>query len=189
MPRKATEGAKRGGGYRVREEKIRVGLEDGSVFTLGIEEYLLGVVPCEMPVTWPIEALKAQAVAARSYGLWRTAHPRAGTFDVYSDARDQVFDLKRVRRRSAAVDAVRLTAGEVLAPPYVAAGRYVSRCGRRDCPFCAGVDGFKAKDWSGRMCQYGARMLAGQGIDYVSILRVYYGDVCVVDYRVREGGL
>ncbi|MEM5591516.1 SpoIID/LytB domain-containing protein [Niallia circulans] len=37
------------------------------VNTLGIEEYLKGVVPSEMPASWNLEALKAQAVAARTY--------------------------------------------------------------------------------------------------------------------------
>ena len=37
------------------------------VNTLGMEEYLKGVVPSEMPASWNIEALKAQAVAARTY--------------------------------------------------------------------------------------------------------------------------
>ena len=36
---------------------------------LGLEAYLQGVVPGEMPSDWPAEALKAQAVAARSYAL------------------------------------------------------------------------------------------------------------------------
>ncbi|NLY44312.1 MAG: SpoIID/LytB domain-containing protein [Clostridiaceae bacterium] len=37
--------------------------------TLGLEEYLYGVVPYEMPANWPLEALKAQAVAARTYAV------------------------------------------------------------------------------------------------------------------------
>ncbi|HEO8420581.1 TPA: hypothetical protein VBX77_002608 [Yersinia enterocolitica] len=35
--------------------------------TIGMEEYLKGVVPSEMPASWNIEALKAQAIAARTY--------------------------------------------------------------------------------------------------------------------------
>jgi len=41
-----------------------------------------------MPHDWPLEAVKAQAVAARSYAL---AHRRGGVFDVYGDTRDQVY--------------------------------------------------------------------------------------------------
>lgn len=37
--------------------------------SLYIEDYLKGVVPCEMPASWPIEALKAQTIAARNYAL------------------------------------------------------------------------------------------------------------------------
>ncbi|HKH31980.1 MAG TPA: SpoIID/LytB domain-containing protein, partial [Gaiellaceae bacterium] len=52
------------------------------------EAYLYGVVPSEMPHYWPLEALKAQAVAARSYAL---ATRRGGDFDVYADVRSQVY--------------------------------------------------------------------------------------------------
>jgi SpoIID/LytB domain protein len=42
-----------------------------------LEEYLRGVVPAEMPTEWPKEAIKAQAIAARSYGLWEALQARA----------------------------------------------------------------------------------------------------------------
>jgi SpoIID/LytB domain protein len=42
-----------------------------------------------MPHDWPLEAVKAQAVAARSYAL--AQRRRGGTFDVYGDVRDQVY--------------------------------------------------------------------------------------------------
>ena len=58
------------------------------VNTVGIEGYTRGVVSSEMPHDWPVEAVKAQAVAARSYAL---AHRRGGAFDVYNDTRDQVY--------------------------------------------------------------------------------------------------
>lgn len=51
---------------------------------LPLEQYLYGVVPVEMPSTWPAEALKAQAVAARSYALSQIA---AGAYSAYG------FDL------------------------------------------------------------------------------------------------
>jgi SpoIID/LytB domain protein len=58
------------------------------VNTVGIEAYTRGVVSSEMPHDWPLEAVKAQAVAARSYAL---SHRRGGSFDVYNDTRDQVY--------------------------------------------------------------------------------------------------
>jgi SpoIID/LytB domain protein len=75
-----------------------------------LEQYLYAVVPSEMPKAWLPEALKAQAVAARSYAL---ATRKTGAFDVYSDTRDQVyggFDAE-APTSTAAVDA---TAGDVL---------------------------------------------------------------------------
>ena len=48
-----------------------------------------GVVPLESPSSWPIEALKAQAVAARTYAL-TTSKSGAG-FDHYPDTRSQVY--------------------------------------------------------------------------------------------------
>jgi stage II sporulation protein D len=80
--------------------------------TVGLEAYLKGVVPAEMPPTWPPEALKAQAVAARSYAL---ANATAGRpFDLYGDTRSQVFGGTKAENdaTSAAVDA---TKGQIVA--------------------------------------------------------------------------
>lgn len=46
----------------------------GQMVTLPLREYLIGAVAAEMPVSWPDEALKAQAVAAHSYALYRRDH-------------------------------------------------------------------------------------------------------------------
>jgi stage II sporulation protein D len=79
---------------------------------IAVDRYLRGVVPLEMPSTWPTEALRAQAIAARSYALYRI-HPTTGLFDVYDDTRSQVYRGKRVET-SAANTAVTATAGSVL---------------------------------------------------------------------------
>ncbi|MGM9536783.1 MAG: stage II sporulation protein D [Candidatus Onthomonas sp.] len=55
---------------------LRVLMPDGTVETMGIEDYLWGVLAAEMPVTFRGEALKAQAVAARTYTLYQLAHPK-----------------------------------------------------------------------------------------------------------------
>lgn len=52
---------------------------------LKMPEYLYGVVPRESPASWPLEALKAQAVAARCYSM------RATRTELYTDTRDQVY--------------------------------------------------------------------------------------------------
>ncbi len=81
------------------------------VDTLGLESYLYGVVPSEMPSNWLPEALGAQAVVARSYAL--AMRKTTGLFDVYGDTRSQVYGgvLAEKPTATAAVDA---TAGEVL---------------------------------------------------------------------------
>jgi len=54
-----------------------------------IEDYVRGVVAKESPASWPIEALKAQAVAARSYAISTAAH--GSVFDVFDDTRSQAY--------------------------------------------------------------------------------------------------
>jgi hypothetical protein len=58
---------------------------------VNLEEYLLSVVGSEMSAAAPIEALKAQAVAARSYALVHTFRPANGWFDVTSGERHQAY--------------------------------------------------------------------------------------------------
>ena len=53
---------------------IRDSQSTGQTVTLPLREYLIGAVAAEMPVSWPDEALKAQAVAAHSYALYRRDH-------------------------------------------------------------------------------------------------------------------
>jgi stage II sporulation protein D len=92
---------------------IQVDLVNGKLRAInfvGLEQYLYGVVPSEMPYTWLPEALKAQAVAARSYAL---ATRKSGAFDLYPDTRSQVYlgiDHEKPST-NAAVDA---TAGKVV---------------------------------------------------------------------------
>jgi stage II sporulation protein D len=59
---------------------------------LPVDDYLRGVVTREMYASWPIEAIKAQAVASRTYVLYEAGTTGAHrTFDVFSDQRSQVY--------------------------------------------------------------------------------------------------
>lgn len=58
---------------------------------LDLETYLAGVIPSEMPASWPMEALKAQAIAARSFALRSRQDRRSQHFDVDSTVMDQVY--------------------------------------------------------------------------------------------------
>ena len=78
------------GNYRGALE-LRPGASGGvtAVNALSLDSYVMGVVPGEMPSSWLPEALKAQAVAARSYAL--TTDAAGAVFDQYPDTRSQVY--------------------------------------------------------------------------------------------------
>ncbi|MBI4516108.1 MAG: SpoIID/LytB domain-containing protein [Deltaproteobacteria bacterium] len=57
----------------------------------GIEEYLYGVVTKESGASWPAEALKAQAIASRSYALYQAQHRRERDYDMVDDEGSQVY--------------------------------------------------------------------------------------------------
>ncbi|MBV9254172.1 MAG: SpoIID/LytB domain-containing protein [Actinobacteria bacterium] len=108
------------GDYRGAIEVARNGESVAVVNQLGFEEYLLGL--SEMPPRWPAEALKAQAIAARSYALFEMLTPQTSTWravnaDICATDACQVYTgLKRERQESANAwaAAVSATAGQVL---------------------------------------------------------------------------
>lgn len=73
---------------------ISISVYEGSlrvIVSLTVEDYLLGVLPYEMSDTFPIEALKAQAVAARTYAMQRRARNPERAYHVSDTANDQVY--------------------------------------------------------------------------------------------------
>ena len=66
---------------------------------LDLEAYLRGVVPAEMPSSWPTEALRAQAIAARSYAV-RKLRPWVRFFDTYDESKHS-FDTPAILYREA----------------------------------------------------------------------------------------
>ena len=71
---------------------IQVAARGGSlqaVNVIGLEDYVRGVVSKEVDPDWPIEALKAQAVASRSFAV--ATRKSSGSFDLYADTRSQVY--------------------------------------------------------------------------------------------------
>jgi len=80
-----------------------------------LETYLLGVLGGEMPASWPLEALKAQAVAARTYAVFETSRGRRPAFDLFDDTRSQVYiGLPGGPHAGRIREAVRDTRGEIL---------------------------------------------------------------------------
>lgn len=78
-----------------------------------LENYLQGVLPYEMSPSWPVEALKAQAVAARTYTLKSLENVKTKTFDLYSDVRSQMYKGTG-KKYDNVTKAVNETKGEVL---------------------------------------------------------------------------
>jgi stage II sporulation protein D len=82
----------------------------GVTNVVALDEYLQGVVPAESPASWPAEALKAQAIAARTYAI-TTA--KSAAFDHYADTRSQVY--KGVGIETASTNsAVAATRGQIV---------------------------------------------------------------------------
>lgn len=100
-----------GRGYRgeLRVTAVEKGLQ--IIDVIGLDAYLLGVVPGEMPKEWPASALQAQAVAARSFALASAVKNRS--FDLYSDQRSQVY-YGVGAESPATTAAVKATRGEIL---------------------------------------------------------------------------
>ena len=78
-----------------------------------IEKYLLGVVPYEMPSSFPLEALKAQTVIARSYAQ-TNINRKKKDFDLYDDTRSQVYSGIPKSRLSNVEKSIKETKGEVI---------------------------------------------------------------------------
>jgi len=86
-------------------------LEGSRVVSVPIERYVRGVVAAEMPSSWPLAALEAQAIASRSYAL--TSHAGGSRFNVYSDTRSQMY-LGVAAETASSNAAVAATAAQVV---------------------------------------------------------------------------
>ena len=77
---------------------LRAAFNGTRIFVVNVvrlDDYLLSVVPSEMPASWSPAALQAQAVAARTYASYEIAHPKNKPYyDVFDDTRDQVYGGK-----------------------------------------------------------------------------------------------
>jgi SpoIID/LytB domain protein len=111
LPGKGAQLQLGGAAYRGELVVSREGKRLSVVNTVGLEGYLRGVVAREMPKDWPLEALKAQAVAARTYSLARFL--KGKPFDLYADVRSQVYGGVAAEAPRA-TEAVRATAGQVV---------------------------------------------------------------------------
>lgn len=143
------------GGSGQKGLTIRVAMKNGQVEKMPLEEYLVGVVAAEMPAEFEAEALKAQAVAARTYALRKMMDSRGNPdFDVDATEKTQAWNSKQdLFRRWGIVNyfkyqrkiakAVEETEGKVLTyDGKLIDAVYHSSCGRKDTERAADV-------WSG----------------------------------------
>ena len=90
--------------------------KQGSLMLINLvdmEDYLKSVVPSESYASWPLETLKAQAVAARTYAYYQILHRQDWDYDLVADQGDQAYKgMERERKNSSR--AVTETEGEIL---------------------------------------------------------------------------
>jgi len=133
---------------------------------VNLEAYLYSVVGSEMHSTAPMHALKAQAIAARSYALVHIIRPANAWFHLGNSQRWQVYKGIRSEYESTH-QAVNATAGQILSYK----GGVVES-------LYAATDEIVAWAHGGRgMSQTGAYKLAEKGLDYQQILGNYYPGV------------
>lgn len=73
------------------EQQVRIKRSDGNIQVMNMEDYLIGVVSAEVPISFEEEALKAQAVAARTYAMKQIENSKNREYDVTDDVMSQVY--------------------------------------------------------------------------------------------------
>jgi hypothetical protein len=170
-------------------ETIRVLFEDGNVKVMPLDEYLRGVVAGEVPPNWPGEALKAQAVASRSYAQYAKEHPRHRPIaDICTTTHCQHYAPQKINDNTD--EAVEATSGLIVQFDGKTVNTVFSaRCGGhtrnnedvwtrgRPLPYLRGVPCPDTAEKHGHgvgLCQHGARVFAEQGKNFDHIIRHYY---------------
>lgn len=156
-----------------------------------LEDYLKGVVPSEMPSSWELEALKAQAIAARSYALANLGKRASMGFDLKDTPEDQAYGGASAETAKTNL-AVESTLGQVLTynmkviPAYYSAsagGQTInaSAAWGSDLPFIRSVpsydDNVKKNGHGVGMSQHGANNLAKEGYNAYQILSYFFQNV------------
>ncbi len=193
-----------GRSYRGRMELVVYRGELALVNRLPLEDYLRSVVGGEMPAGWHLEALRAQAIAARSYALAKMerAKEQGWPWDVVSTVQDQVYlgteteDPRVDRAVSSTRGVVALYEGRVITAYYSSdAGRMTNR---GPAPYLRPVYAYNPESpysrWSLALSQEElARLVgqkAGQNLSPPLRLSLTYGEggrVSRVEVRDRRG--
>lgn len=158
---------------------------------LPLEDYLLGVVPAEMPSKWSYEALKAQAIAARSYAIANRGKRASRGYDLKDTPEDQAYggaSSETATTNSAVMETkgVVITYNQKVIPAYysASAGGHTVNAGavwNKDLPYLKSVpsfdEGVKKNGHGLGMSQHGANKMAQSGYNAYQILTYYYNNV------------
>ncbi len=169
----------------------RQGVAENEVVTLPMEEYVARVLPAEVPPTWNMEALKAMAIAARTYAWNKIYQNRSGTnaFDVSDWANNQTMCDYRHERSDLAVQA---TAGMIMQDiadpnrlPILSMYSTENSHPTKKHSYLTYLDsvpdpnalGFKRRGHGWGLSQLGAQRFAKQGLNFCQILGHYYSNI------------
>ena len=156
-----------------------------------LEDYLKGVVPSEMPSSWELEALKAQAIAARSYALANLGKRASFGYDLKDTPEDQAYGGASAETSKTNL-AVESTGGQVLTYNMKVINAYYSASAGgqtinasaawgNDLPFIRSVpsydDNVKKNGHGVGMSQHGANNLAKEGYNAYQILTYFFQNV------------
>ncbi len=172
-------------------ETIRVLMPDGEVVVMDMDEYLKGVVPSEMPASWHPDALRAQAIAARSYASVSRRHAHQGA-DVCTTTHCQAWKPVQYASTNRAVEETsgivgRDSRGHIISAFYFAQSDGYTRnsedvwSARLD--YCRSVSSPCGYDFMRGhgvgLAQVGTGVMARQGYSYEAILKHYYTGISV----------
>ena len=167
-----------GSPYSGRLRLIREGAGLRVINHLSLERYITSVVGAEMPSSWSMEALRAQAVAARSYALAYMARPSSPHWHLGDSTRWQAYrglasSTARSRQAAAATAGLILSFQGGIVESLYAANNQISS---------------EAHGHLGAsMSQHGAQDLALQGQRYNQILGHYYRGASLARLRMGAG--
>lgn len=161
----------------------RPGVPDGRIDTIPFEDYIKRVVPHEMPPSWPLEGLKAQAVAARTYSWRYVLDPADVHYDVTDTTQHQYMCDTTDARTNQAVDETagqHLTyAGTLIPSLFSAENSSATKENIWGHPYLKGVDdppafGTTRNGHGQGFSQWGGRRWADAGWSHIQILTHYY---------------
>ena len=170
------------------------------VNTLPLEEYLMGVVPSEMPSKWNYEAHRAQAIAARSYALANLNKRNSKGYDLKDTPHDQAYggassETPQTTRAVLSTRGEVLTYDDKIIPAYYhasAGGKTLaaSEVWNHDLPYIQSVEsydrGIRKNGHGVGMSQHGANNLANRGFSARQILSHFYKDISFSRILMKE---